>query len=109
MGARVIAAASNDAKRTLAREQGADDVVDYTQPDWRLKVIDMTGGKGADVIYDPVGAIHLMKRFVALPIEADTWSLASRLVAFHYSMVNMPLVKGYDLVGVRYDIWRDGW
>jgi NADPH2:quinone reductase len=39
----------------LAREQGADDVVDYTQPDWRLKVMEMTGGKGADVIYDPVG------------------------------------------------------
>ncbi len=109
MGARVIAAASTDAKRTLAREQGADDVVDYTQPDWRLKVMEMTGGKGADVIYDPVGGDSFDEA-----VRCTAWGGRYLVIGFTAGRipllkVNMPLVKGYDLVGVRYDVWRDGW
>src|SRR3954454_13097681 len=55
MGARVIAAASTEEKRKFATSHGADATVDYTQPNWRDALKQLTGDHGADVIYDPVG------------------------------------------------------
>ncbi len=54
MGATVIATASSDEKRAVARQMGADHVIDYTRG-FRDEVKALTGGRGADVIYDPVG------------------------------------------------------
>ncbi|MYE25205.1 MAG: zinc-binding dehydrogenase, partial [Gammaproteobacteria bacterium] len=54
MGATVIATASTEAKLAVAKELGADHLIDYTQG-FREKVKELTGGLGADVIYDPVG------------------------------------------------------
>ncbi|GGQ72548.1 zinc-binding dehydrogenase [Couchioplanes azureus] len=53
-GARVVAAASSDAKRALARELGAEITVDYTRPDWIGRVRAATGG-GAALVYDGAG------------------------------------------------------
>ena len=55
MGARVIAAASNPEKLAIAQQAGADELIDYSDGDLKDKVKALTGGKGADVIYDPVG------------------------------------------------------
>ena len=109
MGARVIAAASTPAKRQLALDQGADVAVDYTQPGWRQHVKDLTGGKGADVVYDPVGGDAFDEA-----VRCIAWGGRYLVIGFTAGRiptlsVNMPLVKGYDLVGVRYDVWRDGW
>ncbi len=109
LGARVIAAASTDEKRALALRHGADHAVDYTLPNWREEVKALTGGKGVDVVYDPVGgdafdeavrAIGWMGRYLVIGFTAG------RIPTLK---VNMPLVKGYDVLGVRYDVWRDGW
>ncbi|MBI1354564.1 MAG: zinc-binding dehydrogenase [Acidobacteria bacterium] len=54
-GVRVVASAGSEAKRAFCRELGAEDVIDYLQPDWPERVKALTGGRGADVIYDPVG------------------------------------------------------
>ncbi|RWC63008.1 zinc-binding dehydrogenase [Mesorhizobium sp.] len=55
-GARqVIATAGGKAKLDLALSLGADAAVDYTKPDWPVRVRDVTGGEGADIIYDTVG------------------------------------------------------
>ena len=54
-GARVIAAASSAEKLAAAKEHGADEVIDYSTVDLRTAVKELTGGNGADVIYDPVG------------------------------------------------------
>ncbi|MFU8815792.1 MAG: NADPH:quinone oxidoreductase family protein [Pseudomonadales bacterium] len=54
MGATVIATASTEEKRAVALEMGADHVIDYTEG-FRERVKELTGGRGADVIYDPVG------------------------------------------------------
>jgi NADPH:quinone reductase len=54
MGATVIATASTAEKRAVALEMGADYVIDYTEG-FRERVKELTGGRGADVIYDPVG------------------------------------------------------
>jgi NADPH2:quinone reductase len=55
-GARVVAAASSDAKRALARELGAEVVVDYTRADWIERVREATGG-GAALVYDGAGGV----------------------------------------------------
>jgi NADPH2:quinone reductase len=55
MGADVIAVASSPEKLEVARQHGADHLIDYSREDIRERVKAITGGKGADVIYDPVG------------------------------------------------------
>ena len=58
LGARVIAAASSADKLALCREAGADETIDYTTEDLRRRVDELTGGRGADVVYDPVGGAY---------------------------------------------------
>ena len=55
MGARVIATAGSPEKLVFSHRQGADHVIDYNSPDWVEEVKSLTGRRGADVIYDPVG------------------------------------------------------
>jgi NADPH2:quinone reductase len=55
LGARVIAAASSDEKLAVARERGADDLVNYTTEKLTERVMALTNDKGADVCFDPVG------------------------------------------------------
>ena len=55
MGARVIACASSDEKLAFARQHGADDGINYAAADLKDALRQLTGGKGVDVIYDPVG------------------------------------------------------
>ncbi|OAV52604.1 NADPH:quinone oxidoreductase [Rhizobium sp. WYCCWR10014] len=53
----VIAAASSDEKRALSRSLGADHAADYTAPGWQEDVKKLTGGLGADIIYETVGGV----------------------------------------------------
>ena len=55
VGATVIAAASTPEKLALAAEFGADHGIDYSREDLRERVLELTDGRGADVVYDPVG------------------------------------------------------
>jgi NADPH2:quinone reductase len=55
MGARVWATASTPEKRAFCEAHGAERTIDYTAPDWVEEVKELSGGQGADVIYDPVG------------------------------------------------------
>ena len=55
MGATVIAAASTETKLQVAKDAGADHLINYADGELKDKVKDITNGKGADVIYDPVG------------------------------------------------------
>lgn len=55
LGARVLATAGSEAKRRLARELGAEEVVDHSQPDWAQTVRKLTGGRGVDVVVEHVG------------------------------------------------------
>jgi NADPH2:quinone reductase len=54
-GARVIATAGSDEKLEFARRQGAEHVVNYRESNWVDRVKEITGGRGADVVFDPVG------------------------------------------------------
>ena len=55
LGARVIATVGGGEKAEIARDLGADEVIDYRVDDFIARVNEITGGSGADVIYDPVG------------------------------------------------------
>ncbi|MHA1114067.1 MAG: NADPH:quinone oxidoreductase family protein, partial [Alphaproteobacteria bacterium] len=55
MGGTVIATASTPAKLALAKAHGADHLIDYGKEDFRARVLEITDGRGADVVFDPVG------------------------------------------------------
>ena len=55
IGARVIAGASSADKLAVAREHGADDLINYAEEGLKDRVEELTGGNGVDVVYDPVG------------------------------------------------------
>lgn len=66
LGARVIATAGSPEKLEVARKHGgADHVLDYRKEGWQKEVLKITGGKGADVIYDPVGMIQPSLKCIA--------------------------------------------
>ncbi|MBR0801452.1 NADPH:quinone oxidoreductase family protein [Bradyrhizobium jicamae] len=100
LGARVIAAASTEEKRNFAASFGADAVVDYTRTDWRDALKDLTGGHGADVIFDPVGGEVSVQAFRSI-----AWNGRHIVVGFAAGSIpalpfNLPLLKGGILVGV---------
>jgi NADPH2:quinone reductase len=58
LGATVIAAAGSQSKLDICKMYGgADYTVNYTVKDWQKEVLRMTGGRGVDVVYDPVGRV----------------------------------------------------
>jgi NADPH2:quinone reductase len=104
VGARVIAAASSDAKCTLCRELGADDTINYTTTNIRDALKAMTAGKGPDVVYDPVGGD------LAEPVfRSIAWRGRYLVVGFAQGGIpalplNLALLKGASIVGV---FWGD--
>jgi NADPH2:quinone reductase len=100
MGALVIAAASTAEKRDFAVRFGADQTIDYTKPDWRDTLKEMTGGHGPDVIYDPVGGEVSLQAFRSI-----AWRGRHLVVGFAAGTIpalafNLPLLKGGALLGV---------
>jgi len=100
MGARVIAAASTDEKLELCREYGADQTINYNKLDLKVTIKELTGGKGADVIYDPVGGEYSEAAFRAI-----AWNGRFLVVGFAAGTIpkmplNLPLLKGASIVGV---------
>ena len=65
-GARVVATVGSDAKAELARQAGADHVVNYSTQDFQAEAHGFTSGKGVDVVYDSVGASTFMKSLDSL-------------------------------------------
>ncbi|MBA2673271.1 MAG: NADPH:quinone oxidoreductase family protein [Sphingosinicella sp.] len=107
-GAHVIAAASTDEKCALCKSMGADDTINYsvhTVPNaFRDAVKAATGGKGPDVIYDPVGG-----EFTEPAFRSIAWRGRYLVVGFAAGPIpnlplNLPLLKGASIVGV---FWGD--
>jgi NADPH2:quinone reductase len=100
MGARVIACASSPEKIAFAREHGADDGIDYAAEDVKEALRRVTGGKGPDVIYDPVGG-----RYAEPALRAIAWKGRYLVVGFAAGEIpklpfNLMLLKGCDVMGV---------
>ncbi|HVN02168.1 MAG TPA: NADPH:quinone oxidoreductase family protein [Caulobacteraceae bacterium] len=101
LGCRVIAASASDAKLKIVADEYAPDATVNVTGGFRERVKEITGGRGADVIYDPVGG--------------DVFDESVRCIAFNGRLlvigftsgriptisVNMPLIKGFSVMGVR--------
>ena len=99
MGAHVIACASSAEKLAIARQCGADHLIDYSKEDIRERVKAITGGRGADVIYDPVGgdAFDAGLRSIAWGGRVIIIGFASGRIP--HAPANILLVKNIDVIG----------
>ncbi len=100
MGANVIAAASTDEKLELCREHGATMAINYTTEDLKTRVRELTGGVGADVVYDPVGG-----RYSEPALRAIAWDGRFLVIGFADGEIpriplNLALLKSCSIVGV---------
>ncbi|MBZ0225832.1 MAG: NADPH:quinone oxidoreductase family protein [Comamonas sp.] len=99
-GARVIAAASTQEKCDVCRAQGADATINYRTQDLRAALKELTGGKGPDVVYDPVGG-----EFAEAAFRSIAWRGRYLVIGFAAGPIpslpmNLPLLKGASIVGV---------
>jgi NADPH2:quinone reductase len=104
MGARVIAAASSDDKLALCRKVGADETVNYSTENLKDRINELTGGKGADVVYDPVGG-----PYTEPAVRALAWRGRLLIIGFAAGEIpkiplNLALLKERSLIGVY---WGD--
>lgn len=102
MGARVIAAASSAEKLATAKQAGADELIDYSDGELKDKVKALTDGRGADVIYDPVGG-PLFDQCM----RCINWNGRVLIVGFVGGDIprvptNLVLLKSCQIVGVFY-------
>ncbi|MDF3072893.1 MAG: Alcohol dehydrogenase, zinc-binding domain protein [Alphaproteobacteria bacterium] len=101
LGARVIATGSDDARLDVVREKGADFVLNYREAPFWQAVKDLTDGKGADVIYDPVGGDVFDQS-----LKCIAWNGRILLIGFTSGRIatlptNIALIKGFSVIGVR--------
>jgi len=100
MGAVVIAAASTEDKLAFCRELGADETINYSTESLKDRTKELTSGRGADVIYDPVGGDMSEQAFRAI-----AWKGRHLVIGFTTGDIpkipwNLPLLKGASIVGV---------
>ena len=105
MGAEVIAAASSEEKLDFAKNIGADYLVNYSDGDLKTKIKELTNGKGADVIFDPVGG-DLFDQAT----RCINWNGRILIVGFASGRIpeykaNLALLKGASMVGVFLGRW----
>jgi NADPH2:quinone reductase len=99
LGARVIATASTEEKRRFLQDYGADHVLPSSG--FREAVKTLTGGKGADVIFDPVGGDVFDESVRAIAFGGRLLVIGFTSGRIPTVAVNMPLIKGFSVVGVR--------
>jgi NADPH2:quinone reductase len=105
MGARVIACASSAEKVAFACEHGADDGIDYGKDDLKEALRRVTEGRGADVIYDPVGGAY-----TEAALRSIAWQGRFLVIGFAAGDIpklplNLVLLKGCDVLGVFWGSW----
>ena len=105
MGARVIAAASTDEKLGFAKSAGADQTINYSEVSLKDMVKQLTDGKGADVVYDPVGGDLSDQAF-----RATAWHGRYLIIGFASGDIpklsaNIALLKEASIVGVWWGTW----
>ena len=100
LGATVIAAASSEAKLAIAKEKGADHLLLYAREPFRDAVKRITEGRGADVVFDPVGGDILENS-----LRCIAWGARVLVIGFTggigVARTNLLLIKGASVLGVR--------
>ena len=105
LGAKVIAAASSEEKLQFARESGADETINYSETSLREAVKELTGGKGVDVVYDPVGG-----ELAQMALRSLAWHGRYLVIGFACGEIpnfpaNIALLKEASIIGVWWGTW----
>jgi len=105
LGLRVIACASSAEKLAVCREHGADEMIDYAREDLRERIKVLTGGKGVDVIYDPVGGAS-----TEAALRSSAWRARLLVIGFAGGDIpklplNLPLLMERSIIGVYWGEW----
>ena len=100
MGATVIAAASSEDKLNLALQNGADQTINYTETDLKQAIREHTNGRGADVVYDPVGGDLFDSSVRAIAPNGRLLVIGFASGAIPNFPINLALVKELSLIGV---------
>ena len=105
LGAKVIAAASSEEKLDIASRSGAAERINYTTENLKERVKELTGRRGADVVYDPVGG-DLSEQ----ALRATGWDGRFLVIGFAAGEIpkiplNLCLLKNNSVVGVFYGAW----
>jgi len=100
MGARVIAAASSEDKLALCKERGADEAINYVSENLRGRINELTGQRGVDIVFDPVGG-----SYTETALRAMAWG--GRLLVIGFAAgdipkipINLALLKERSIIGV---------
>jgi len=100
LGATVIAAASSEEKLAVAKTKGADHLVLYPREPFREAVKRITGGRGADVVFDPVGG-----EIFENSLRCIAWGARVLVIGFTGGIgaarTNLLMIKGASVLGVR--------
>lgn len=107
MGARVIGTAGSEPKLALVREHGAEAALSYREPTWVEQVRDLTGGRGADVVFDPVGgdAFDGSTKCVAWEGRIHVIGFASGRIPS--MQMNRVLLKNISIVGLHWAPYQE--
>jgi NADPH2:quinone reductase len=101
LGARVIAASASDDKLAQVQALYAPDAVVNVTRGFRERVKEITGGRGADVIYDPVGGDVFDESVRCIAFDGRLLIIGFTSGRIPTVSVNMPLIKGFSVMGVR--------
>ena len=106
MGAKVIAAARGPEKLEIAKQHGADELIDYESEDLRTKVKELTGERGVDVVYDPVGGDYFDAALRCLAWEGRILVIGFAAGRIPEIPANRLLLKSAQAIGVYWGAYR---
>jgi NADPH2:quinone reductase len=104
-GARVICVVGSQAKIEVAERAGADHVIDRSIDDFVAVVNELTGGIGADVIYDPVGGDVFERSTKCIAFEGRIVVVGFASGAVGVAKANHALVKNYGILGLHWGLY----
>lgn len=107
LGATVIATASSPEKLAVARQHGADHLIDTSTEDVRARIKDLTGGRGADVVYDPVGGELFTASLRSIAFEGRILVIGFAGGTVPQIPANHLLVKNIDVIGVNWPAYAE--
>jgi len=108
LGATVIATVGSATKADAVKQHGADHVVNYRETDWRDAVLAITGGRGADVIYDPVGGATFETSLRCIAPDGRIIPMGFASGDIPSVPANIVLVKNISILGVYWGYYF-GW
>lgn len=101
LGATVIVTAGSDEKLAMAREHGADHGINYREGEFRQKVLELTDGRGANAIYDPVGGAVFAQSLRCIAPEGRIMPVGFAGGTIQQIPANILLVKNITVCGLN--------